>query len=160
MIPKTNIVRCRRGVSLVNTMVAISVLFIVIIGTANSRYHATLDSRRAAMLSTAARTAVTLSESWGAVNGVETYDPVENLGSDLTITQNPDTDVEYDETFTLLGSYTVVLNDASYDAILLWKDVSTGLRALNVVVTWPERSVQESGADKSFNLTTYALVTN
>ncbi len=154
---KENTFWCRRGTSLVGTMVAISILSIAIIGTANFRYYSALDSRKAVMLNRAARVAVTLSESWRAVGGAETYDPVENLGSDIIITQSTIDEVGYDETFTLLGSYEVVLNGTAYYTTLSWKDVSTGLRALNVIVTWAQRGEQGNGTDDSFKLTTYAL---
>ncbi len=154
---KENTFWCRRGTSLVGTMVAISILSIAIIGTANFRYYSALDSRKAVMLDRAARVAVTLSESWRAVGGTETYDPVENLGSDITITQSTVDEVGYDETFTLLGSYEVVLNGTAYYTTLSWKDDSTGLRTLNVIVTWAQRGEQGNGTDDSFKLTTYAL---
>lgn len=157
MVPKTKNVRHPKGVSLVGTMVSITVLSIAIIGTANFRYYATLDSRRAAMYSTAARLAVIFDESWRAVGGADTYDPVAHLGSDLTISQLVADDIEYDETFTLLGSYTVVLNGTVYNATLFFKDVSPGLRALNVVITWPPLRDREASVDRSFRLTTYAI---
>ena len=159
MIPKTQNVQCPRGASLVGTMVSISVLSIAIIGTAQFRYYAALDSRKAAIHRTAARIALTFCETWRAVKGAETYDPIDHLGSDLTITQSTVDDIEYDETFTLLGSYKVVLNGVSYYATLSSKDVSTGLRALNIIVTWSQRGGLETSYNKSFKLTTYAIVT-
>jgi len=80
------------------------------------------------------------------------------LGSDLTITASSGPAEPTD--FTLLGSYTVTVNGANYYITLSWKDVSTGLRALNVVVAWAQRTQGVSSlndADKSFKLTTYAL---
>ena len=152
MISQTNKAHRIRGASLVGTMVSISVLSIAVIGTANLRYYAALDSRKASMHNTAARTALTLSESWRAVNGAETYDPIEHLGSDLTITQStvPE-EAAYDETFNLLESYKVVLNGTNYYVSLSWKDVSPGLKALNVIVAWAQRDEQEGGADKSLS---------
>ena len=157
MITITKNMRCPKGASLVGTLVAISVLSIAIIGAAHFRYFSALDSRRAVMHSEATRIAVMLNESWRAVNGAETYDPVDDFGSGLTIT-GIDDDIEYDETFTLLGIYEVGLNDKTYYAILSWKDVSSGLRALNIIVTWSQRSGEEDSANKSFMLTTYVMV--
>jgi len=145
---------------LVGTLVAITILSIAIIGAAHFRYFSAMDSRKAVMHSEAARIAVMLSESWRAVNGVETYDPVDDFGSGLTITDIGDGDIEYDETFTLLGSYEVGLNDKTYYATLSWKDVSTGLRALNIIVAWSQRSGEEDSANNSFVLTTYVMVSD
>ena len=100
-----------------------------------------------------------LCESWRGLKGTKTYDPAAHLGTALTITQSatgPDKPVD----FTLLGNYTVTLNGANYYITLSWKDVSTGLRALNIVVAWAQRTQGVSSlndADKSFKLTTYAL---
>ena len=55
----------------------------------------------------------------------------------------------------LLGSYTVTLNDVNYYAILSYKDIDTGLRALNVVVAWDQQGSQFGFPVKSFKLTTY-----
>jgi len=140
-------------------MVSISVLFIAIVGTAHFRYYAALGSRKAVMHSTAARIAVMLSESWQAIQGDESYDPVDHFSSDLNIEQITVGEIEYDETFTLLGSYVIVLNNTSYNAILLWKDVSAGLRALNIIVSWSQLGGKETGNNKSFKLTTYTILT-
>ena len=88
MIRKKNKIPCLQGISLISTMVAISILSISFIGTAHFRYYSALDSQRAVKHSAAARIAVMLSESWQAVNDTETYNPIEHLGSDLTITQS------------------------------------------------------------------------
>lgn len=162
MITEIKNVRCPSGASLVSTMVSISVLSIAIIGTAQFRYYAALDSRKAAMHRTAARLALTLCESWRGqgFDGTETYDPIAHLSSDLTISESDVEAVEYDDTFTLLGSYAVELNGVDYYATLSWKDVSTGLRALNIIVTWSQRGMNEGDDDKSFVLTTYTFTTD
>ena len=106
----------------------------------------------------AARIGLMLCESWRGVKGIETYDPTAHLGSVLTITES--TGPDKPEDFTLLGSYTVTLDGANYYTTLSWKDVSTGLRALNIVVAWVQRDQGQSSindADKSFKLTTYAF---
>jgi len=160
MMEKANNFWYPRGTSLVGTMTSITILCIAIVGTANFRCYATRDSRKAFMFNRATRIAVTLSEGWRAVKGSETYNPIANLGSDLTITQSSEPEVEYDESFTLLASYKIVLNGTSYHTILAWKDVSTGLRAINVIVAWAQRGGQQSSPDNVFKLTTYALTTD
>ncbi len=158
MVPKTRKIRCRRGFSLVSVMIAIVIILAALIGTSNFRYYSTLDAQKAAAKITAARIGLMLCENWRGIGGVETYDPATSLGSALTITAS--TGPDKPEDFTLLGSYTITVNEAHYYITLSWKDVSTGLRALNIIVAWAQRTQGVSSlndADKSFKLTTYTL---
>ena len=158
MVPKTCKIRCRRGFSLVSVMIAIAILLAALIGTSNFRYYSALDAKKAAAKITASRIGLMLCENWRGLGGIETYDPAAYLGSDLTITASSGPAEPTD--FTLLGSYTVTVNGANFYITLSWKDVSAGLRALNVIVAWAQREQGTSSlndADKSFKLTTYAL---
>ena len=158
MIPKTCKIRCRRGFSLVSIMTAIVIILVALIGTSNFRYYAILDAQKAAEKITASRIGLMLCENWRGLGGIKTYDPVAYLGSDLTITTSRGPAEPND--FTLLGSYTVTVNGANFYITLSWKDVSAGLRALNIIVAWAQREQGTSSlndADKSFKLTTYAL---
>lgn len=162
VIIKTSKMRCRRGASLVSTMVAVVILIIALIGTSSFRYSAALDGRKANAQTTAARIALMLCESWRGINGDVNFDPEQLHGSDLDI-DVIDGVLDEASDFNLLGSYAVVLdtNDSyniSYYATLSWKDVQPGLRALNVVVAWAQRDrgidgIQ--GVDKTFSLTIY-----
>ena len=157
MIPKTCKIRCRRGFSLVSVMIAIAILLAALIGTSNFRYYSALDAKKAAAKITASRIGLMLCENWRGLGGMETYDPTEYLGSDLTITESSGPSEPND--FTLLGSYTVTVNGANFYITLSWKDVSAGLRALNIIVSWAQRQQGQSklsDADKTFQLTTYA----
>ena len=164
MILRKSKIRCRRGVSLIGTMVAVTILLIALIGTSTFRYAAALDGRRAGTQTTAARVALTLCESWRGVKGDQVYDPTAHLSSDLEIT-NSSEGPDKPEDFILLGNYVVVLDyieSVNYNVTLSWKDVQPGLRALNVVVAWASRdqgalTKQDTGAatDKSFGLTVY-----
>jgi len=161
MVPEASKIRCRRGVSLVGTMVAVVVLLVALIGTSSFRYYAALDARKADAQTTAARIALMLCESWRGIRGDEAYDPTAHLGSDVDIT--PSNGSGKPEDFTLLGSYTVVLDDADPDSVnyyttLSYRDVQPGLRVLNVVVAWAQRAPGQDGTenvDKSFRLTIY-----
>ena len=164
MILKTRKIRCRRGVSLVGTMVAVAILLIALIGTSTFRYAAALDGRRADAHTTASRIALTLCENWRGVKGAPTYNPTAYSGSDLEVAAGEGPDKPED--FTLLGSYTVQFDDGAgvndYAATLSWKDIQPGLRALNVVVAWVSREQPVEGKndaaatpDKSFGLTVY-----
>jgi len=139
-------------------MIAIAILLAALIGTSNFRYYSALDAKKAAAKITASRIGLMLCENWRGLGGMETYDPAAYLGSDLTITAS--SGPSEPEDFTLLGSYTVTVNDANFYITLSWKDVSAGLRALNIIVAWAQRDQGSSSlndADRSFKLTTYAL---
>jgi len=144
--------------TLVEVIAAILILSIAVLGTSAYRYYAALDARKATMHTTAAGIGLLLCESWGGLSDPNTFAPDTYFGSDLAIT--PITYLpgfEY-EGFTPLGGYMVVADGASYYALLSWKDVSTGLRALNVVVAWTHRGhvvTSIADIDKSFELTTY-----
>ena len=158
MIQKTCKIRCRRGFSLVSVMIAIVIILAALVGTSNFRYFSTLDAKKAAAKITASRIGLMLCENWRGIGGDETYDPTTSLGSALTITTSTGPAEPAD--FTLLGSYTITVNGANFYITLSWKDVSTGLRALNVIVAWAQRIQGVSNlnnADQSFKLTTYAL---
>ena len=154
------------GSSLIEVMLAAAVVSIAVIGGISYRYYSSLDARRANIHATTARVALMLCESWRGIQGDQTYDPIANLGSVMTITAsegpaNP-------EDHTLLGSYRIVLDNniedddynITYYATLSWKDVQVGLRALNVVVSWAQRDLGSgdfASTDKTFPLTIYAL---
>lgn len=149
-----------KGALLLEVMIAILLLSVAVLGAAGYRYYATLDARKSNLQVAAARTALLLCESWRGVEGTETYDPVAYFGSELTITY--DYGPVAPGGFTTLGSYAVTLDGVNYYLTLSWKDVSAGLRALNVVVSWQQRPSGEYDgywyADKSFKLTTYTQI--
>lgn len=163
MVNKTIKIRSRRGVTLVGTMVAVAILLIALIGTSTFRYAAAMDGRRADAHTTAARVALTLAESWRGTKGDQTYNPVAYAGSGLNIAADKGPEKPVD--FTLLGNYKVQFKDETgvnnYFATLSWKDIQSGLRALNVVVAWSSRNeIADSDktidkTDKSFGLTVY-----
>jgi prepilin-type N-terminal cleavage/methylation domain-containing protein len=152
-----------KGLSLVETMVAIVVLSIAVLGASGYRYYAALDTRKADMRMTAARVALLLCESWHGLKGDETYDPTVHLGSELSITVADSNDAVPDvpADFTKLGSYGVLMNGVPCYTTMSWRDISAGLRALNVVIAWPSRTIWTDSLDevlvdsKLFKLTTY-----
>jgi prepilin-type N-terminal cleavage/methylation domain-containing protein len=149
----------RKGLTIVEVMVAITVLAVAALGASAYRYYSTLDVRRADMRTTAARIGLLLCESWRGTGGDTSYDPTAHLGTDLTITPiSLPSEFQYTG-FTSLGAYQFDTDNISYYAFLSWKDVSAGLRALNVVVAWAQRDTGPAtlgGADKTYALTTYA----
>jgi FlaG/FlaF family flagellin (archaellin) len=163
MILKTRKNKCRRGVSLVGTMVAVTILLIALIGTSTFRYAAAMDGRKARAHTTAARIALVLGESWRGIKGDTTFEPKVLKTSDMTVGLSSWNGHETPDGFTLLGNYAVVLDDddvdsLNYYATMSWKDVQPGLRALNVSVAWAQRGPgadDTENVDKSFGLTVY-----
>jgi hypothetical protein len=148
----------RDGISLVETMNAIAILAIAVIGITGYRYCSTLDARKADAYIASARIGQLLSDSWRGMQGSENYDPVAHLGAGLTITEGdgPEAPAGY----TVLGSYDIVMNNIAFYTTLSWKDLNSNLRALNVVLIWAQRNQGQNDideADRSFALTTYVL---
>lgn len=144
----------------VEVMVAILIMSLAVLGASGYRYYAALDARKAAMHRAASEIALLLCESWRGLEGIDTYDPTEHFGGDLEITQSSQSSYSAaPEDFTLLGSYTVVSSSVNnYYVTLSWKNVATGLRALNVAVAWSHRPTASAvDAERSFKLTTYTL---
>jgi len=161
------------GLTLVEVMAAMTVLAIAVLGASAFRYHAALGARKADLQTDAARTALLLCESWRGASGPNTFNPTQ------LATTNPALAIEAviisggpaaPTDFTLLGNYKITVDSVDYYyAVLSWKDVSPGLRALNVIVAWDQRgSGPSSGrgnvydwgsvdASKSFKLTTYVV---
>jgi Tfp pilus assembly protein PilV len=151
-------IRLQSGISLVETMNAIVILSIGLIGISAYRYCSAMDAHKADTYAASARIGYLLSESWKGMQGSETYDPIARLGAGLPITASngPEAPAGY----TILGSYRIVLDDNVFYATLSWNDVNSGLRALNVVLTWAQSAEGQNDidkADKSFELTTYVL---
>jgi prepilin-type N-terminal cleavage/methylation domain-containing protein len=148
-----------KGLTLVEIMAAMSILSVAVIGTCGYRYYAALDARKAGMRKTASDIALLLTESWRGVQGDETFDPTACFGSDLAISTIAEGSVEPDdESFTLLGGYTVVVHGTTYVAVLSWKDIGSGLRALSVAAGWPQTNqaaAKTVAAERSFKLVTY-----
>lgn len=158
MSRKTQKTRYRSGISLSETMHAIAILSITLIGVSGYRYCSTLDMRKADAYTASARIGYLLSESWRGMQGIDTYDPVAHLGAGMAITASEGPDAPGD--YTVLGSYKIVLNDITFYATLSWKDISSDLRALNTLLVWAQRTHEQNGlddSDKTFELTTYVL---
>ncbi|MBW8040105.1 MAG: hypothetical protein FVQ85_08915 [Planctomycetes bacterium] len=151
------------GFTFTEVMVSILVMTVAVLGTSAYRYHATLDVRTAEQKTTGARLGCLLSETWRGVNDPNTFDPASYFGTELTITsmissEGPGTPSGY----TALGTYKIAVDNADYRITLFWKDISTGLRALSVVIFWewdPQvDSMYSHPISKSFKLTTYVEI--
>ncbi len=155
--------RSKGGFTIVEVMITAVILLVAVLGSSGYRYYAALDARRAAQQAAAARIGLLLCESWHGMGGSATYNPVTHLGSSLAISAMTGFDgAGYKEAdFTLLGSYQVVANNVTYAAVMSWKDVNSGLRALSVVVIWPVQNGNVDAQDssqKTYELTTYTPI--
>lgn len=152
------------GLTLIEIMIATVILLVAVLGASAFRYTAALGARKADLQATAVRTALLLCESWRGVSDPNAFDPEEYFDGDSVLDIN-DLDINYTEHgpyapsgFTLLDHYEIVVDGDYYWATLSWKDVSPGLRALNVAVAWDQRGSGTDyfwDCDKTFKLTTY-----
>ena len=150
----------RPGMSLIETMGSAAVMLIIVLGAGAYSYHACLDARRANMRTYSTRIAGLFCESWRGVGGADTFDPIAYFGSDLDITAplHWDGSQYVPSGFTLLGTYRVRSQGIPYGVVLSWRDVNSGLRALNVVLCWPIGEPGEREQQKLVKLTTYAPI--
>lgn len=162
---KLNFNRCK-GVTLIEAMIAITIIAIAVLGASAYQYHCAWDVNESQVHTAAARVGHLLSESWRGLNGSESYDPTAHLGAGLVIvpiTQTIEIQAVQDEGLNLLGGYIITVDGVNYYAFLSWKDVETGLRALNVMIGWPQQdktadnTVSDFSSLKFFEITTYTL---
>jgi len=139
----------RRGVSLIEVMVAVVVLAVAVLGVLNYQYHATRRTILAKDELTATRTARLLLEDWKSHGGDAHYDPTL---LEMGILPTGVTD-----------RYLVRVNDLPLYATLQWRDVEENtdagvtLREIRVLLQWRrDRSVGAMEAtDPDFAMTTY-----
>ena len=135
--------------TIIEVMLAVLILSVAILGTSGYRYYTALDSRDAGVRTEAARIALLLCENWKGIGGDENYDPTVYFASDMSIA--PVTSYvtpQHFATFNALGIYRITSysNNIDYQVAMAWRDVATGLRALNVVVAWESRaSISQRG---------------
>ncbi len=146
-----------RGFSMVEAIVAMLVMSIIILGTVGVQYRSSLDSQRAEVNANASRIALLLTEAWRGSGGNDTFDPVAEFGSDLTLQmgQGP----LMPSGFILLGKYEVELESINYFVTLSYQDINSNLRSLNATVTWKQEGVTGTAfanSNKSFSLVVYA----
>jgi hypothetical protein len=148
------------GFTFNEVMAAILVLTIAVLGTSAYRYHASVDVRKADQKTTGARTASLLCETWRGSADPNAFDPVSHFGIELTIAS-----VSLNEAppapigCTTQGAYKIIVDEVDYRAVLFYRDISPGLRALSVIIVWewnPQgQSLTNLVLSKSFRLTTY-----
>ncbi len=148
--------RFASGFCLVETMTTAVVLVVAVLGISGYRYYAAMDCRKAETDATAGRIAALLSESWQGMEGTLSYDPTTHGSSYLTVSSSAGPAKPAD--FTWLTSFKAVSNDYEYYVTLSYKNISPGLRALNVLVAWSQ-SKHAAGSpaetNRTFSMTKY-----
>jgi len=108
---------------------------VMALGSTYYRYFTASEIQKSQRQLVAADLAVTALEAWQGVAGTESFDPVDTLSADLSITKaGKDTAAKGS---TLLGGYDVALGGYTYHLTLHWRDIEPGLRELGTAASWP-----------------------
>jgi len=150
-----------KGMTFVETMMALVILLITMLGAMGYRYYSTGEARGADVHNTAARLGLMLIEGWKGYCGDLDYAP-ETVYSSLTeisISRNG-FGPQAATGFHKFGNYHILSNDAHYYATLSYKDATvTEPQLLNVQVSWIE-DYKAWGAERSdyqsIKMSTYA----
>jgi len=155
--------KIRKGLTLIEVMVAAAVIIVAIIGAMTFRYFCALDARKSNVQTTAGRLGLLLLEGWAGLGGRAVSDPYNiynpasfsNAASELLIAS--DVGPAAPSGFNSFGSYRIVADGAYYYATLSYQDdAANGLRILNISVAWPEKYPVGafSSEDRAINFTT------
>ena len=126
--------RMRSALTIIEGIIALIVLVIAVIGSSTYRYSAKMNARKAYMYITASRMASMLCDGWSGEGGDVSFDPVATFSPDLDI--SADSGPEAPSGFTAIGGYRIIIEGTYYYTTLSYKDLGSGLKALNVVVNW------------------------
>jgi type II secretory pathway pseudopilin PulG len=154
--------------TLVETVVAMLVSGIVVLGAASYRYTAVLDVKKSQVKSASTRAALFVIEAWrGLSTAPATFNPL-TLSTTAMPIETATGPAVPDASFTALGSYKININGFNCFATLCWKDIdqyndvfygkTRRVRAFCVVLDFPERGqdiTADSDADRSITMTSY-----
>jgi prepilin-type N-terminal cleavage/methylation domain-containing protein len=149
----------RRGVTLIEIIVAMVVIVIAVMGAMGYRYYSILDARKAKVKMTAARVGSMLLENWKGTGGHseagDEYDPeLLGYGSRLILEHTSTSTAGAPSGFSSFGTYRIAADGSNYLAILSYSDdTATNLRTLNIALAWPQK--YPSGTFTSEDLWTY-----
>jgi prepilin-type N-terminal cleavage/methylation domain-containing protein len=126
----------RKGVGLVEVLIAMVLLSIAVLGAMGFRYYSASDTSKANMYNNAARFSSLLLESWKGIGGLERFDPIETFGQEFEITESEIGPAVPSE-FTGLARYRIAFDHRNYYVTLSYKDATaTEPRTLNVDTSW------------------------
>lgn len=156
---KANQKKRRRGLTMIEIVVAMVIIVVAVTGAMGYRYYSILDARKARVKITAARVGSMFLESWKGTGGrsvpEDAFDPKNfDFGSKLIVSGSGGTAVGIPGGFIPFGAYAVSTDGSNYYAALSYSDdAGTNLRTLNIAVAWPQK--YPSGAFTSEDLWTY-----
>lgn len=146
-------IKYRNGISLIETMIAMAIVAVAVIGALGFQYHAARHTSMAQAEITATRTAQLLLEDWKSTGGATGYDPT-TLG--LGFASASQYQAHYSITIDGLPMYITLANQD------IASDSATGitLREISVTINW--RRDHQPGlritSDPLFTMTTYVRV--
>ena len=135
----------KRGLTLIEVVVAATVLVVASMGAIGYRYYCVLDERKADVQLTAARLGLMFMETWRGAGGRAPTDPY-NIYNPLNLSV-PASGLQVNAAggpgvpsgFNSFGSYCAVADGANYYTTLSYQDdAANGLRELSIVVAWPQ----------------------
>ena len=161
----------RKGITLVEIMVAAVLVVIAILGAMAFRYLTALDAKKADMQIGGSRVGLLLLEGWKGHAGDITYDPTDEFSSGIVIVNVGSNGPAIPTDFTAMGTgayYEIIENGLYYYATLCYKtettttNPNTELRQLNVGVGWLPWGQQGNPADmiQDIKFSTFVNVRN
>ncbi len=145
------------GLTLVEILIAITLIIVVIIGSMSFRYHAVLDAREADARITSARLGSMLLNAWVARMGDAGFDPVAEFNPGIPIAISA-SGVDAPTGFTELNKYHILCDNINYYATLSHKATETGQAGVvTITISWLNdyREWDESAVKQSIDMTTY-----
>lgn len=155
----------RKGLTLIEVMVAAVVVVFAVLGAMAFRYVTALDARKADIQISAARVGLLLLEGWKAEKGGNTYNPANDFpasANGIVIVSTSAGGPAVPTGFTALGTsgtgqFQIKDNEMYFYATLSYKEVANVPRKLNAIVGWRPGAAQGAGggATQNIKLTAY-----
>lgn len=149
----------KRGVTLIEVMVAALAATVIVIGVMQYQYHCALDAHKADVQATGARLALLMMEGWKVVAGdVLTYEPLDDFDMILVGEFVPISDPGIPGLPLFFRAYMVDVDGVKYFVKLSYNDAIPP-RTLNVSVAWSRdfgSDTLDFSATQLVSLTKYA----
>lgn len=154
----------RKGMTLIEVMVAAVVVVVAVLGAMAFRYVTALDARKADIQISAGRVGLLLLEGWKAEKGSNTYNPANDFTSGIVIVSTSAGGPAVPAGFTALatsgnGQFQIKDNQMYFYATLSFiASTLTEPRKLNVIVGWRPGAAQGAGGEATQNIKLTAYV--
>jgi len=149
----------KRGLTLIETIIAVILLAVAVVGAMGFRYYSASDARKADMYNNAARFSSLMLESWKGIGGLERFDPIDSFCEEFIITES-EIGPPVPSAFTSLGRYRIDFDRRNYYVTLSYKDATaTEPRTLNVDTSWllNHEVMSAPGLDNDIVVKSFAL---